>query len=155
MEIFPIFRTLRYVPEELKDKVISDKDVLETLLRVFQALFINDFYKQAGILTVLPEPVRSKYQDLLSVPYPRASLPEYRRHQRQIFKPEEILYKTLGFSVACATSSLVSAGRGVFVSKGSAPKGAVVSMYPGNGPNSTLPRVCYVPINISSKHLAL
>ncbi|XP_054431327.1 SET domain-containing protein 9 isoform X2 [Pteronotus mesoamericanus] len=124
-------RTLRYVPEEFKDKVISDEDVLETLLKVFQALFMNDFNKQSDILAVLPEPVQSKYQDLLSVQHARANLPECRNHQKVIFKPEEILYKTLGFSVARATSSLVSAGRGVFVTKGSVPKGAVVSMYPG------------------------
>ncbi|KAM5328202.1 SET domain-containing protein 9 isoform 1-T1 [Glossophaga mutica] len=124
-------RTLRYVPEELKDKVISDEDVLESLLSVFQALFLNSFYKQSDILTVLPKPVQSKYQDLLSVQHPRVSLAEYGHHQRPVVKPEEVLYKTLGFSVACAASSLVSAGRGVFVSKGSAPKGTVVSMYPG------------------------
>ncbi|XP_036894403.1 SET domain-containing protein 9 isoform X2 [Sturnira hondurensis] len=124
-------RTLRYVPEELKDKVISDEDVLDTLLRVFQALLVNDFYKQSGTLTVLPEAVQSKYQDLLSAQPPRVSLPECRHHQGRTFRPEEILYQTLGFSVACATSSLVSAGRGVFVTRGWAPRGAVVSMYPG------------------------
>ncbi|XP_045695892.1 SET domain-containing protein 9 isoform X2 [Phyllostomus hastatus] len=124
-------RTLRYVPVELKDKIVSDEHVLETLLRLFRALFINDFYKQSDVLTVLPEPVQSQYHDLLSVRHPRGNPPEYRHHGSHIVKPEEILYKTLGFSVSCATSSLVSAGRGVFVSRGSAPKGTVVSMYPG------------------------
>lgn len=76
---------------------------------------------------------------------------EYRHQQQSIFKPEEILYKTLGFSVALATSSLISAGKGVFVAKGLVPKGAVVSMYPGNGTISTLPRVSYTLINTSSK----
>ncbi|PNJ52844.1 SETD9 isoform 11, partial [Pongo abelii] len=42
--------TLRYVPEESKDKVTSDEDVLGTLLKVFQALFLNDFNKQSEIL---------------------------------------------------------------------------------------------------------
>ncbi|KAM7147322.1 SET domain-containing protein 9 isoform 1-T1 [Molossus nigricans] len=124
-------RTLRYVPDEFKDKVISDEDALGTLLNVFQALFINDFNKQLEILTVLPEPVQLKYQDLLSVQHPRVKLPQNRRHQPNVFKPEEILYKTLGFSIARATSSLISAGRGVFITKGVVPKGAVVSMYPG------------------------
>ncbi|XP_024902994.1 SET domain-containing protein 9 isoform X3 [Pteropus alecto] len=110
-------RTLRYVPEESKDKVISDEDVLGTLLKVFQALFINDFNKQSDILTMLPEPVKSKYQDLLSVQHPRVKLLEYRHHQQSIFKPEEILYKTLGFSVAQATSSLISAGKGTVYQK--------------------------------------
>ncbi|XP_032192094.1 SET domain-containing protein 9 isoform X2 [Mustela erminea] len=124
-------RTLRYVPEESKDKVISDEDVLETLLKVFQALFINDFNKQSDILTMLPETVKSKYHNLLSVQHPRVKLLEYRHQQQNTFKPEEILYKTLGFSVARETSSLVSAGKGVFVTRGWVPKGAVVSMYPG------------------------
>ncbi|XP_004678365.1 PREDICTED: SET domain-containing protein 9 isoform X1 [Condylura cristata] len=124
-------RTLRYVPEESKDKIISDEDVLGTLLKVFQALFINDFNKHSDILTMLPESVKSKYQDLLSVQRPRVNLLEHRHQQQNIFKPEEILYKTLGFSIARATSSLISAGKGVFVTKGLVPKGAVVSMYPG------------------------
>ncbi|XP_055411111.1 SET domain-containing protein 9 isoform X2 [Bubalus kerabau] len=123
--------TLRYVPEESKDKVISDEDVLGTLLKVFQALFVNDFSKQSDILTVLPEPVKSKYQDLLSVQHPRVKQLEYRHQQQNTFTPEEILYKTLGFSVARAPSSLISAGKGVFVTKGLVRKGAVVSMYPG------------------------
>lgn len=92
---------------------------------------------------MLPEVVKSKYQDLLSVQHPRLKLLEHRYQQQNIFKPEEILYKTLGFSIARATSSLISAGKGVFVTKGLVPKGAVVSMYPGNGTISTLPRVSY------------
>ncbi|XP_066097056.1 SET domain-containing protein 9 isoform X3 [Saccopteryx bilineata] len=124
-------RTLRYVPEAFKDKVISDEDVLGMLLKVFQALFVNDFDKQAAVLTVLPELVQSKYQDLLSGQHPRVELLENRCHQQNVFKPEDILYKTLGFSVARATSSLMSAGRGVFVTKGLVTKGTVVSMYPG------------------------
>ncbi|XP_060047312.1 SET domain-containing protein 9 isoform X2 [Erinaceus europaeus] len=124
-------RTLRYVPEESKDKVISDEDVLGTLLKVFQALFINDFNKQSDILTVLPESIKSKYQDLLSIQHPGLKMLEYGHQQQTIFNPEEILYQTLGFSIARAASSLVSAGKGVFITKGLAPKGAVVSMYPG------------------------
>ncbi|XP_049719930.1 SET domain-containing protein 9 isoform X3 [Elephas maximus indicus] len=124
-------RTLRYVPEESKDKVLSDEEVLGTLLKVFQALFLNDFNKQSDILTVLPEPVKLKYQDFLAVQHQRVKLLENRHQHQSIFKPEEVLYKTLGFSVAQATSSLISAGKGVFVTKGFVPKGAVVSMYPG------------------------
>lgn len=100
---------------------------------------------------MLPESVKSKYQDLLAVQQPRVKLLEYRQHQQIVFKPEEILYKTLGFSVARATSSLISAGKGVFVTKGLVPKGAIVSMYPGNGTISTLPRFSYILININSK----
>lgn len=126
------------------------------LLKVFQALFINDLDKQSDILTVLPEPVKSKYQDLLSVQHLRVKHLEYRHQQRTTLKPEEILYKTLGFSVARAPSSLISAGKGVFVTKGLVPKDAVVSMYPGNDTISTLLRVSYIQINKSStKYLAL
>ncbi|XP_062943024.1 SET domain-containing protein 9 isoform X2 [Cynocephalus volans] len=110
-------RTLRYVPEESKDKVISDEDVLGTLLKVFQALFLNDFSKQSDILTVLPEPVKSKYQDLLGVQHQRVKLLENIHQQQDIFKPEEILYTTLGFSVARASSSLISAGKGTVYQK--------------------------------------
>ncbi|XP_012873953.1 PREDICTED: SET domain-containing protein 9 isoform X2 [Dipodomys ordii] len=117
METFPIFRTLRHVPEESKDKVISDEDVLETLLKVFQALFLNEFSKQSAILTMLPEPVKSKYQDLLPMQHPRDNLLETKHEQQNIFKPEEILYKTLGFSITRATSSLISAGRGTVYQK--------------------------------------
>ncbi|KAM4876175.1 SET domain-containing protein 9 [Thomomys bottae] len=124
-------RTLRYVPEKSKDKVISDEDVLGTLLKVFQALFLNEFSKQSDIWTMLPKSAKSKYQDLLAVQHPRENLLEKEHKQQNMFKPEEILYKTLGFSVTRATSSLISAGRGVFVTKGLVPKGAVVSMYPG------------------------
>lgn len=145
METFPIFRTLRYVPEESKDKVISDEDVLETLLKVFQALFLNDFSNQSDLLTMLPEPVKSKYQHLLGIQHHRMmDLLENRHQQQNISKAEDILYNTLGFSVARATSSLISAGRGVFITKGLVPKGAVVSMYPGN--NSVLPRISYISI---------
>lgn len=55
-------------------------------------------------------------------------------HQGQrMFSPEEVLFNTLGFTVSRDRSSLVSAGTGVFVTKGFVPKGTVVSMYPGNG----------------------
>lgn len=99
---------------------------------------------------MLPETVKSKYHNLLSVQHPRVKLLEYRHQQQNTFKPEEILYKTLGFSVARETSSLISAGKGVFVTRGWVPKGAVVSMYPGNHTISALSRVFYLPINISS-----
>lgn len=55
-------------------------------------------------------------------------------HQGQrMFSPEEVLFNTLGFTVSRDRSSLVSAGTGVFVTKGFVLKGTVVSMYPGNG----------------------
>lgn len=146
-DILPVGRTLRYVPEELKDKVISDQEVLATLLPVFRALFTNDLPHQLDVLAALPEPVQSKYQDLLSLQPPGVHALEHRLHPKDVLKPEEIVYKTLGFSVARAASSLVSAGKGVFVTAGLAPKGAVVSMYPGNGTAGPLPERSYVLVH--------
>ncbi|XP_072461693.1 SET domain-containing protein 9 isoform X4 [Notamacropus eugenii] len=124
-------RTLRYVPEDSKDKIIPDEDVLGTLLKVFQALFISDFSKQTDILVLLPEAIKSKYQDLLVTRHHRTEQSRYNTQQQKIYKPGDVLFNTLGFSISRETSSLISAGKGVFVTKGFVPKGAVVSMYPG------------------------
>ncbi|XP_074057790.1 SET domain-containing protein 9 isoform X4 [Macrotis lagotis] len=124
-------RTLRYVPENSKDKIISDEDVLGTLLKVFQALFISDFSRQTDILVLLPEAVKSKYQDLFVTHHQRTEQSRYNIQQQRIHNPGEVLFNTLGFNISRETSSLISAGKGVFVTKGFVPKGAVVSMYPG------------------------
>ncbi|KAJ7335947.1 hypothetical protein JRQ81_013888 [Phrynocephalus forsythii] len=122
-------RTLRFVPEESKDKIVSDKYVLETLLTTFRALFVNDLNRQMLLLNFLPE-IKSKYPELQSN---QCEIAKERRdkQQRHIFNPEEVLFNTLGFSITRRHSSLISAGTGVFVSKGFIPKGTVVSMYPG------------------------
>ncbi|NXT76577.1 SETD9 protein, partial [Zapornia atra] len=122
-------RTLRYVPESSQDKIISDEDVFETLLKLFKALFINDLSRQEHILSLLPE-VKCKYLGLLTEQKPsKLNLCD---HQGQhVFSPEEVLFDVLGFSITRDQSSLVSAGTGVFVTKGFVPKGTVVSMYPG------------------------
>ncbi|KAM9096388.1 SET domain-containing protein 9 isoform X1 [Sarcophilus harrisii] len=124
-------RTLRYVPENCRDKIIPDEDVLATLLKVFQALFVSDFNRQTDILVLLPETIKSKYRDLLITHHQRTELPRCNIQQQNIYKPGEVLFNTLGFSISRETSSLISAGKGVFVTKGFVPKGAVVSMYPG------------------------
>ncbi|XP_039401343.1 SET domain-containing protein 9 isoform X1 [Mauremys reevesii] len=123
-------RTIRYVPEKSKDKIISDEDVLETLLKIFKALFINDFSRQMDDFALLPE-VKSKYLKLLTIQYKRSKTTGYNHQSQNIFNPEEVLFNTLGFSITRDQSSLISAGTGVFVTKGFVPKGAVVSMYPG------------------------
>ncbi|KAM7167199.1 SET domain-containing protein 9 isoform 1-T3 [Macrochelys suwanniensis] len=123
-------RTIRYVPEKSKDKVISDEDVLETLLKIFKALFINDFSRQMDFFALLPE-VKSKYLELLTIQFKRSKTTGYNHQSQNIFNPEEVLFNTLGFSITRDQSSLISAGTGVFVTKGFVPKGAVVSMYPG------------------------
>lgn len=113
-------RTLRCVPAEPEDKVVADAEVLRTLLAVFRALFAHALPRQRAVLAALPEPVRSRYQDLPGAPAPG-------------FTPHDVVRRTLGFSVARAPSSLAAAGSGVFVAAGRAPRGAVVAMYPGNG----------------------
>ncbi|XP_044302011.1 SET domain-containing protein 9 isoform X2 [Varanus komodoensis] len=120
-------RTLRFVPEESKDKIVSDDCVLQTLLKTFRALFVNDLDKQMVLLNFLPE-IKSKYPELETVPL-KTFKAVNDNHQSQ--NPEEVLFNTLGFSISRRCSSLISAGTGVFVTKGFVPKGAVVSMYPG------------------------
>ncbi|NXL53693.1 SETD9 protein, partial [Podilymbus podiceps] len=122
-------RTLRYVPESSQDKIISDEDVFETLLKIFKALFINDFSRQAHILALLPE-IKCKYLELLTVDQKRSKANSCNHQSQHVFSPEEVLFNTLGFTITRDQSSLVSAGTGVFVTKGFVPKGTVVSMYP-------------------------
>ncbi|XP_069078438.1 SET domain-containing protein 9 isoform X2 [Pleurodeles waltl] len=120
-------KTMRYVSEASKDKIISDADVLATLLKIFQSLFIYDFNKQRDLLSFLSKDVKLKYEELLALPNITSS-----RHQMEPrLHPQEILFEALGFSIKECPSTLISAGTGVFVSKGVVPKGAVVSMYPG------------------------
>ncbi|XP_020661222.2 SET domain-containing protein 9 [Pogona vitticeps] len=122
-------RTLRFVSEESKDKTVSDEDVLQTLLKTFRALFVNNLNRQTLLLNFLPE-IKSKYPELQSDQCEIAKAMNDKQ-QRHILNPEEVLFNTLGFSITRRHSSLVSAGTGVFVSKGFVPKGTVVSMYPG------------------------
>ncbi|XP_025056962.1 SET domain-containing protein 9 isoform X6 [Alligator sinensis] len=122
--------TLRYVPEDCKDKIVSDEDVLETLLKIFKALFINDFTRQMNILALLPE-VKSTYLELLHLQPSKSKITFSCYESENMFSPEELLFHTLGFSITRNQSSLVSAGTGVFVTRGFVPKGAVVAMYPG------------------------
>ncbi|NXV36143.1 SETD9 protein, partial [Rissa tridactyla] len=123
-------RTLRYVPESSQDKIISDEDVFETLLKIFKALFINDLSRQAHILALLPE-IRCKYMELVTVEQKQSEVNSCNHQSQHVFSPEEVLFNTLGFSLTRDRSSLVSAGTGVFVTKGFVPKGTLVSMYPG------------------------
>lgn len=126
-----LYRTLRYVPESSQDKIIADEDVFETLLKTFKALFINDLSRQADILALLPE-VKCQYLELLSVEQKQSEVKSCNHQGHHVFSPEEVLFNTLGFTVSRDRSSLVSAGTGVFVTRGFVPRGTVVSMYPGN-----------------------
>ncbi|XP_066472193.1 SET domain-containing protein 9 [Tiliqua scincoides] len=123
-------RTLRFVPEESKDKIISDEEVLQTLLKTFRALFANDLNRQMCLLNFLPE-VKSKYLELQTAQPETCKTVGNHQQSQIIFDPEEVMFNTLGFSITRRQSSLISAGTGVFVSKGFVPKGMVLSMYPG------------------------
>uniref|UniRef100_A0A8C5SKC3 SET domain containing 9 n=1 Tax=Laticauda laticaudata TaxID=8630 RepID=A0A8C5SKC3_LATLA len=124
-------RTLRFVPEESKDKIASDENVLQTLLKTFRSLFLNDLNRQMCLLDLIPE-IKLKYPEIHSVQsqtIPKA-ISNDQECQRAL-NPEEVLFSTLGFNIIQQPSSLESAGIGVFVAKGFVPKGTVVSMYPG------------------------
>ncbi|NXN98493.1 SETD9 protein, partial [Rhinopomastus cyanomelas] len=123
-------RTLRYVPESSQDKIISDEDVFQTLLKIFKALFVNDLSRQTHVLALLPE-TKDKYLKSLTVTQKQSKEDSCSHQSQHVFSPEEVLFNTLGFTVGRGRSSLVSAGTGVYVTKGFVPKGAVVSMYPG------------------------
>ncbi|KAM6302541.1 SET domain-containing protein 9 isoform 1-T1 [Podargus strigoides] len=123
-------RTLRYVPEGSRDKIIPDEDVFETLLKIFKALFMNDLSRQAHIFALLPE-IKRKYWELLAVEQKHSEVNSCNHQSQRVFSPEEVLFNTLGFVITRDRSSLVSAGTGVFVTKGFVPKGTLVSMYPG------------------------
>ncbi|XP_031465356.1 SET domain-containing protein 9 isoform X3 [Phasianus colchicus] len=121
-------RTLRYVPESSQDKIVPDEIVLETLLKVFTALLVNDFGRHVPALSLLPA-VGRRYAQLRSAALQPGAGSS--RSRQVLLSPEEVLFRTLGFSVTRDRSSLLSAGTGVFVSKGFVPKGALVAMYPG------------------------
>ncbi|KAJ6669928.1 hypothetical protein lerEdw1_000477 [Lerista edwardsae] len=123
-------RTLRFVPEESKDKIISDEEVLQTLLKTFRALFANDLNRQMRLLNFLPE-VKSKYLELQTAQSEIYQTVGDGRQSQIIFNPEDVMFTALGFSITRSPSSLASAGTGVFVTKGFVSKGTVLAMYPG------------------------
>lgn len=119
------------MPEESKDKIASDENVLQTLLTAFRSLFVNDLKRQMCLLNVIPE-IKSKYPEIDSEQSKTIPQAVYNDQERQrVLNPEEVLFSTLGFSIIRQPSSLESAGIGVFVAKGFVPEGTVISMYPG------------------------
>ncbi|XP_007890427.2 SET domain-containing protein 9 [Callorhinchus milii] len=123
-------RTLRSVMDDSLDKVISDHVVQTSLIQLFHALFVSDLSNQTEFLNLLPENIQSKYQNVL--PQSITETGNGIKGNRVDFNSGDAMFETLGFSINRATSSLSLAGRGVFVTAGTVPKGAVVSMYPGS-----------------------
>lgn len=123
-------RTLRHVRERSQDKLISDEEVSASLLKLFRALFKSDLFRQKEVLSFLPASVQSAYQDTLT-PCQFINRADHYNDKGASSFSNEVMLDTLGFSIHRAPSSLLSAGRGVFVAQGTVPKGTVVSMYPG------------------------
>ncbi|XP_048379833.1 SET domain-containing protein 9 [Stegostoma tigrinum] len=128
-------RTVRLVAEDSLDKVISDQVVEASLLKLFRAFFLNDLSDRAEFLNLLPENIQkniqSKYNETLTDFQSPKQTEKNSKGSEMDLNPNETLFKTFGFIISRATSSLSFAGRGVFVTTGRVPKGAVVCMYPG------------------------
>ncbi|NXJ14992.1 SETD9 protein, partial [Odontophorus gujanensis] len=124
-------RTLRYVPESSLDKIVSDGEVFETLLKVFTALLVNDFGGQEPGGAPLPDVQRRSWRLRSAELDQQGALVAWGRRGPRALSPEEVVLRTLGFCTARDRSSVRSAGTGVFVRKGFVPRGTVVSMYPG------------------------
>ncbi|XP_062899023.1 SET domain-containing protein 9 isoform X2 [Mobula hypostoma] len=120
-------RTIRFVPETSLDKIISDSAIEDSLQKLFCALLRGDLSNQTEFLNMLPESIQSKYMDILTH---FQSVKETEGNHMD-FNPEGAMFETFGFIIRRATSSLSSAGRGVFVTTGKVPKGTLVCMYPG------------------------
>ncbi|XP_043544999.1 SET domain-containing protein 9 [Chiloscyllium plagiosum] len=124
-------RTVRLVAEDSLDKVISDQVVEASLLKLFHALFLSDLSNQAEFLNLLPGNIQSKYNEMFTHFQSTKQIEKKSKGSEMDLNPNETIFKTFGFIINRATSSLFFAGRGVFVTTGRVPKGAIVCMYPG------------------------
>ncbi|KAH0627955.1 hypothetical protein JD844_008555 [Phrynosoma platyrhinos] len=88
-------RTLRFVPEESKDKIVSDEDVLRTLLKTFRALFINDLSRQMFLLNFFPE-IKSKYPELQTAHSTISKAIDDNQQSQIFFSPEEVFLSQTG-----------------------------------------------------------
>ncbi|XP_026876097.2 SET domain-containing protein 9 [Electrophorus electricus] len=111
-------RTLRQVNDH-SDKQIRDDEVLSSLARLFSALLRSDWRGQSENRL---RPTSSQHTHLTTQNAAPAG-PE--------LAPCDTALQTLGFYIDKRSSSLPSAGTGVFVTQGHVPKGVVVAMYPG------------------------
>lgn len=99
-------KTLRQVAGGCRDKPAADAEVARALLQLFGALLHDHGAARQDSSARLK---RSTGRD----------------------GGHHAMFKTLGFCIDRRPSSLPFAGTGVFVTKGTVPKGAVVAMYPG------------------------
>lgn len=99
-----------------QDKLVQDEVVFGSLVCLFTELLKNDLKNQSELLRFLPQFKHNTY----------TNVPNETRDA-----PCAVMFNTLGFSIERRRSSLQFAGTGVFVTRGSAPKGTIVAMYPG------------------------
>ena len=95
------FRSTRYVEKASSDKILEDKVIEETLLKLFGA-----------------------FQDRFR---PAAPGTEKRLHESNL----DIMYEMLGFKIIKIKSEIPDGGSGVGVIQGKIPKGSVAALYPG------------------------
>lgn len=121
-------RTIRQVSESSKDKLVPDKEVTETLLRLFRALLLrNDQLKEEGVFRLLSPSAQTYYRGAQG---DREETTVEAERGRQKCELDTVL-NSVGFCIERQPSTLPSGGTGVFVTKGWVPKGATVAMYPG------------------------
>ncbi|XP_051763877.1 SET domain-containing protein 9 isoform X2 [Ctenopharyngodon idella] len=108
-------RTLRQVKDRSQDKLIQDEEVSESLVCLFTELLKNDLKNQSELLRLLPKSKQNIYTNV----------------ENETHAPTTVMLNTLGFVIERKRSSLQLAGTGVFVTRGRAPKGSIVAMYPG------------------------
>ncbi|KAL1267119.1 hypothetical protein QQF64_002794 [Cirrhinus molitorella] len=109
-------RTLRQVKDRSQDKLVEDEEVFGSLVRLFTELLKNDLKNQSEQLRLLPQSKLNTYTNV-----------QNETHD----DPCAVMMNTLGFGIERKRSSLQLAGTGVFVTRGRAPKGSIVAMYPG------------------------
>ncbi|XP_043919730.1 SET domain-containing protein 9 isoform X3 [Protopterus annectens] len=107
-------RTLRFVPEEAQDKIISDDEVLNSLHRLFRGLFIRDLERQNDVFRLLPEPIKSDYRE--SASFTKKNLLLHGAHCTVYQQHEPVLFQSIGnpFIFRCIDGVLIDGNdRGV------------------------------------------
>lgn len=107
-------KTLRKVTERSDDKLIPDEQVSRSLLKLFRALL-----RSRGDIRAAQTPFHPLFTS------------EHEQCDKYPVCGQYVMLQSLGFCIDRKSSSLPSAGTGVFVTKGFVPRGATVAMYPG------------------------
>ena len=102
--MFLASRSTRCVDSASTDKILEDKVIKETLIKLFSA-----FQNNLNNTDLLDFPSDSNFH----------------------YKNLDSVYKILGFKTVKIKSEIPGGGEGVGVIEGKVPKGCVVSLYPG------------------------